>query len=236
MALLGQIAGSAGSVGQAIQLADSLFQSQVTIKEATPGGIAGLLRDLNPFGDTVYLNTTESEDLDIVMEISEHPVGDAGSIQDYASNTSTPFILTGVVTNRNLDLRADPVGAIAARASAYAPNAFAAIKSGVSAASKFFDLGEDEITRKFRLLTKWATNATPVKITGAKFNLGKIIDADTTFMIKNIKALSNAEFGDSAGFQLTFVNLLTLGEPPKGSGTGLKILKRVASVVLNPFR
>lgn len=236
MALLGQIAGSAGSVGQAIQLADSLFQSQVTIKEASPGGLSGFLRDLNPFGDTVYLNVTETEDLDIVMEITEHPVGDAGAIQDYASNASTPFILTGVLTNRNLDLKADPVGAIASRASAYAPNAFAAIKSGVSAASKFFDLGEDEITRKLRLLNKWATNATPVKITGAKFTLSKIVDADTTFMIKNIKALSNSELGDGAGFQLTFVNLLTLGDAPAGSSTGVKLLKRVASVVLNPFR
>lgn len=232
MAVIGQIAASAGSVGQAIQLADSLFQAQVTIKEAS----ASKVSDLNPFGDTVYLNTTESEDLDIVMDISEHPVGDAGAIADYASNTSTPFILTGVISNRNLDMKADPVGAIASRASAFAPNAFAAVKAGVSAASKFFDLGEDEITRKIRLLNKWATNATPVKITGAKFSLSKIVDADVTFMIKNIKALSNAELGDAAGFQLTFVNLLTLGEQSGGPSTGIKLLKRVASVALNPFR
>jgi hypothetical protein len=104
--------------------------------------------------DIVYLNVTEAENLNLVVNITEHPVADLGGIVDYVSRTSIPLTLSGVITNRNLDLRRDPVGAVLSRAAAFAPAVFNAVDSAASVAGKFFDLGADEKIRKLQVLSK----------------------------------------------------------------------------------
>lgn len=228
MALFGQIAagvGAGGGIGATLSMLNSLFQKQISITDEKGE-------------DTVYINVAESENLKIDMNITEHPVADSGAAVDYVAGTSTPFVIQGIISNRNLDMRRDPLGALAGRAAAYAPGAFAAVKAGVSLASKFVDLGEDEITRKLRILNQWARNATLVRVLGAKIDYQKISGSNSTiyFLVNNIEASTGPQSGDGIEYNITLRQFVTVGGSEATGGQGSRLLKQIASTVLNPFR
>jgi hypothetical protein len=225
MSLFGQIAAGAGAVGEALNVAGTLLQSQVSIVDVDGE-------------DTVYLNVTDSEDLDIKVNITEHPVADLGGVADYVSRNSFPLILTGIITNRNFDLRRDPVGAILSRAAAFAPQVFGAVNALASVGSKFFDLGTDEQTRKLQTLYGWQSSAKLVKVRGLKLDLQKISksQADVFYLIEDIHPTSSPESGDGIALQITLKNMLFIDGPQSGGLQGVRgFIEKFISIPKNPF-
>jgi len=223
MALFGQIA--ANNLGDALSIADQVLQNQVSIEDV----------DGN---DIVYLNVTESETLDMSVQITEHPIEDSGSVADYVSRSSIPMTLTGVLSNRNFDLRRDPLGAILSRAAALAPAVVSTINTGISVASNFFDLGADEQTRKLQVLFDWQSSGKLVKVRGVKVDLGKIskIEGDLFWLIEGMQVMSEAGYGDGIGIQLTLKHLFVIEEPFTGGLQGVRgVLERFVSLPRNPF-
>lgn len=223
MALISQLSASIGGVGDALKAVDGLFQKQISIRAA------------DNTGNAVFLSTTESEDFDFAVDISEHPIADSGGAVDYVSGTTTPYALNGILSNRNLDMRQNPLGAITSRASAFAPAAFAAIGAGVSAASKFFDLGDDQITVAARQLIKWCNDATPVIVSDSRIDIRKIVDQDQVYLIKNSKFLTSEDLGDCVGVSIQLVNFFVLGSASQGTQTGSKIFSALVGLIKSPF-
>lgn len=225
MSLFGQIAAGAGAVGEAVNLAGSLLQSQVSIVDVDGE-------------DTVYLNATDTEDLDLAVNITEHPVADIGGVADYVSRNSHPLILSGIITNRNFDLRRDPVGAILSRAAAFAPAVFGAINAVAGVAGKFFDLGTDEKTRKMQVLYGWMTSAKLVKVRGLNLDLQKISksEADIFYLIQDIHPVSNPDAGDGIALQIVLKNMLFIDGPSSGGLQGVRgFIEKFISIPKNPF-
>jgi hypothetical protein len=227
MAFLGQLAKGAGSFGDALNLADSLFQNQVSIQDKDEK-------------DQIYLNVTESVMLTLQTIINEQPVADQGGVVDYVSRTSTPLVITGILSNRNLDLRRDPLGIVASHAAAYAPAVFGAIKAAVSVGSKFFDLGKDEIDKKITTLAKWQNDVVLVKVKGAKIDLKKYSDSgdEVYYLIDNISVSTSVENGDAVAVSISLKNLLALGESDGGAVQGSSLLGKLGGALkslANPF-
>lgn len=226
MALLGQIASGAGAVGAALSIVDQLIQSQISITD-----IDG--------NDVVYLNVTDSEQLDMSVDVTEHPVADLGGIVDYVSRRSIPLTIQATITNRNYDLRRDPVGALLSRAAAFAPQVFAAVNTAASVASKFFDLGTDQNTRTLQLLHKWQRFETLLKVNGAKLDYQKIANnkQDVYFILQNCVPVSDPSYGaDGLGLQLTFKNILYIKGQQGGGLQGIKgFIEKFISIPRNPF-
>lgn len=226
MALFGQIAAGAGAVGSALSIVDQLIQSQVSVTD-----IEGR--------DVVYLNVTESEQLDLSVDVTEHPVADLGGVVDYVSRRSVPLTIAAVITNRNYDLRRDPVGALLSRAAAFAPQVFAAVNTAASVAGKFFDLGTDENTRKLQVLHKWQRFQTLLKVNGLKVDYQKIANnkQDVYYILQNVTPVSDPSYGgDGLGLQLTFKNMLYINGQQGGGLQGLKgFIERFISIPRNPF-
>ena len=158
MALLGAINNVGREIGDSIGTITSLFQSQV------------IIQDINK-RDDVLLNVTEEENYTMEAEITEKPVADLGSATDYIDRKSNVLTLTGVISNRTINLGADPVEAVVQRAAGlFAPGLVTALNAAASAASLFFDLGKDEIDNKLNKLNEWRMNAIPVRVVGARLD------------------------------------------------------------------
>lgn len=226
MALLGQIAAGAGAVGSVLDVVGQLTQKQISIQD-----VAG--------EDVVYLNVTDSEGLDLSVNITEHPVADIGGVADYVSRNSHALTLACVISNRNLDLRRDPIGAALSRAAALAPAVFAAVNTAASVAGNFFDLGADEMTRKLQTLYGWEKGAKLVKVLGLRLDLQKISkqEADVFYLIQNIAPTTDASLGDAIGLTITLKNMLFIDGPKFGGLQGVRgFLEKFISIPKNPFK
>lgn len=226
MSLFGQISAGAGAVGEALNVVGSLLQKQVSIED-----VDGT--------DVVYLNVTNSEDLDMSVNITEHPVADIGGVADYVSRTSHPLVLSGIISNRNFDLRRDPVGAILSRAAAFAPQVFGAINAAASVAGNFFDLGTDEQTRKLQVLYGWEKGVKLVKVKGLRLDLQKISksEADVFYLLQNIHPVTSPDSGDGIEVQITLKNMLFIDGPRSGGLQGVRgFVEKFISIPKNPFR
>lgn len=227
MALLGAINKVSGLVGTSLKLADTLFQKQVSIQNATD-------KD-----DVIVLNVIESETLTLSVVITDKPVADLGSASDYISRVSPPYELTGQISNRNLDLGDDPAEFLTQHVASLVPDVFNAINSAASLAGNFFDLGQDEIDRKLKTLQKWMLNGIAVTVLGARLDAAKLTPLNETFnfLIQDIIPVSNLDNGDNVGFTLRLKNLLNIQEPVSGTKKGSKLTDTITGALNlpNPF-
>lgn len=217
MALLG-----IASPGEGLNLISALFQNQITIKDPKTG-------------EKVYIEAVESEETNLSVNITEHPITDQGSAIDYISRNSTPMTLTGFISNRNLDFRVDPIGLAASFGGSYIPAVTGALAAGVSLAKTLgIDLGKDAIDKKLETLNKWMLSGTFVDVLGMKINAKKFTSeaADYRYLIESIHPMSNTDTGDGAGIQIAFKHVIavtTTGGKKQGS-----FVKTVLSAALNP--
>jgi hypothetical protein len=229
VSLFGSVSAGAASLGSALQLADQLFQKQVSIKEPISG-------------DTVYINAVDQEDYEMSVSITDFPITDQGTALDYISRNNNPMSLTGFISNRNLDLKTDPVNAIASHAAGFAPAIAGAVSAGLGLASSLgLDLGKDEIDKKLELLNKWMNAGLFVEVLGMKINAKKFSSEGDGFkyLIENVHPVSNGDTGDGAGVQITFKHILPVVLTPVSSrGTSLtdKLLGNLKQAFVNPFK
>lgn len=234
MALLGAISKVSSSIGQGLQLIDSLFQNQITISAASGDD------------DTIFLNVVESSQLDFVVKITEKPVADLGAASDYISRQSTPLVLSGQISNRSLNLGADPVEFLLQHAASFVPeigsvlNAAAGVAGTVASfAGDFFDLGRDEIDKKLSTLVKWQLNAEVVEVLGLRLDAAKItpLPESFNFLIESINSTHSKETGDNVDINITFKNLLNIQKVQIGNRRGGRFTDVLAGAlnVSNPF-
>ena len=227
MALFGAINKVSGLVGTSIGLVDTLFQKQVSIQNK------------DDKDDVVVLNVTESETMTLSVNITEKPVADLGAASDYTSRTSTPFELTGQISNRTLDLGDDPAEFLTQHVASIVPGVFNAFNAAASLAGNFFDLGKDEIDKKISTLMKWQLNATVVKVLGARLDATKFTPLPETFnyLIQEITPVASTESGDNVNFTIRLKNLLNIQEPTVGTKKGSKLTDTIAGAlnIPNPF-
>lgn len=223
MALLGAINTASSQIGEGLALTDALFQKQITIRSAETG-VSRFGTVFNP-DDIVLLNVVNEQELDFVVEISEKPVADLGGAVDYISRTSTPLSLTGIISNRNVDLLQDPTEFIVQHAGSFLPELFNVLNQSSSIAGQFFDLGQDEIDKKITTLLRWELDAVPVEILGLRLDAKKFssISKQFTFFIERITVNVDKETGDNVGISLVFKNLLNVAESAVGIIKGAKL-------------
>jgi len=234
MALLGAISKISSNIGQGLQLIDSLFQDQITISAASGED------------DTIFLNVVESTNLNFAVAISEKPVADLGASSDYISRQSTPLVLTGQISNRSLNLGADPVEFLVQHAASLVPGAGAVLGAAAglagtinSLAGDFFDLGRDEIDKKISTLLKWELNAEVVEVLGLRLDATKLTPLPESFnyLIESIDLTHSKESGDNVNLTITLKNLLNIQRPRTGSRKGGRFTDILAGAlnVPNPF-
>lgn len=228
MALIGSINKVSKEIGDVIDIADSLFQKQVILESIDTEDT-----------DTVVLVVTESQNLDMSVEITEKPVADAGAASDYISRLSVPLELKAVLSNRNLDLAGDPFEAITQRVAGVFPGVFSVINSVASIAGDFFDLGKDEIDRSLATLRRWQVNATLIRVKGLRLDLAKYspLQESVNYLIQSIPATFSKESGDNVDITLTLKEFLNIQAPLTGSKNGSKLTDIITGAldVPNPF-
>ena len=228
MALIGSINKVSKEIGSVIDLAGSLFQKQVILESVEKEDT-----------DTVTLIVTESQTLEMGVEITEKPVADAGAAPDYISRLSVPLELQAVLSNRNLDLAGDPFEAITQRVAGIFPGVFSVINSVASIAGDFFDLGKDEIDRSLATLRRWQLNAALINVKGLRLDLAKYspLSERVNYLIQSIPPVFSKEGGDNVELTLILREFLVIQEPATGSKKGSKLTDTITGAldVPNPF-
>ena len=219
--------GISNQIGGALNIIGSFFQNHLSI------------RDVDGVDDAVVFNTVDSETLNFLVQVTEKPVADKGSAVDYVSRVATPYVLTGVLSNRTVDLAEDPAEFITQHIASLVPDVAAVVNVAASVAGKFFDLGLDEIDRKIRTLHKWQLNATVVEVLGGRLDAQKLTPLDEllTFLIIGIEPTNDLTTGDNVGFTLTLKNFLNIQDPVGGILKGSKITDTITGALNlpNPF-
>jgi hypothetical protein len=236
-----------GSVSEAIEFASGLTQDVVRIRRNAGGrGLPFTLPNPNPFAvneEEIFLNVVEVEELEYKVDISEKPVANLGAASDYVSRTSTPLVLTSIICNRSFNLLADPVEALTDIAKSIAPGIAANIEKGVGLASKFIDIGGDEMDAKIKNLRSWQLNADIVDVLGARLDATRHISKNETFsyLIESIALTYSPDFGDGIGLTITLKNLLNIQEVDltqkvkRGGKLGGGIEAALPDNFVNPF-
>lgn len=221
MSVLAQVDKAASLAGSAFKVADTLFQNQVAIEEAEG--------TISP--ESVIINATIQETLDLSVDITDKPIApitsgtSGGSAIDYINRRPVTLVLTGVLSNRSLDLITDPVGTLTQAAGSLAPGVFSAIQQGADLAAKFFDLGRDEIDKKLQLLYKWQVSGIEVFVTGVRLDINQLSsDREFVYVIKSITPQSGLDTGDGVGVTITLESLL-------GSSRQKSVLQKGNSIV-----
>lgn len=233
------------SFGDALQLADGLFQKQVriqpSISDTTVRNIVSQPVTPDTFrqiDNTVFLNVTETEELNYKVAISEKPVADLGAVVDYVSRESTPLVLTSVLSIRNFDIRSDPVEFLTEVAGNFSTDLSNVLDESQSAASSLFDLGADEIDKKISVLRIWQLNATIVQVLGGRLDARRHLTFGDSFnyLIEELSLSYDESFGDNIGLTLTLKNLLNI-QPEQGIRRGGRLGETIqgALAVSNPF-
>ncbi len=206
MALLGTVSRALGSLGTGLEILDSLFQKQTIITNS---------RDKD---DSVVINVTKVEQLNLEVQISDKPVANEGVVADYVARLPTVLTLDCVISNRSLDLGKDPLEFFVQAGLSQVPGVAAAINQASSLAGNFIDLGKDEIDRKLETLRRWQTFAVPVEVLGLKLDPAKINPLPETFnfLIQRIGPSASLETGDNAGLTLILKEFLNIQQPLEG--------------------
>lgn len=234
------------SFGDALQLANGLFQQQVRIRPLSLENQSFRNRvsqnfNLDPFrqqDNIVFLNVTENEELTYRVVLSEKPVADIGAAIDYISRESTPLVLTSILSVRNFDVRSDPAEFLGQIVGSFSPVVSNVINETASFASNFFDLGADEIDKKISALRFWQLNAVVVEILGVRLDARRHLTTGDTFnyLIEEISLTYDESFGDNIGLTLSCKNLLNIQDEQttkRGSKIG-EIIQGSLSLA-NPF-
>jgi len=220
--------GISNQIGGSLQLISSFFQNHLSI------------RDIEGRDDAIVFNTVDSEALNMVVQVSEKPVADAGAAVDYVSRISSAYTLTGIISNRTVDLAEDPAEFVTQHIASLVPDVAGVVNTVASAAGKFFDLGLDEIDRKFRTLRKWQLNATIVDILGdPRLDLKNFtpIDETISYLITSLSPVNDLSTGDTVGFTISLQEFLNLQESKGGIALGGKLTNTITGALNlpNPF-
>lgn len=211
MAVLGQVGQAATLVGDALAFANSFKQPQISITEKP--AIPGTKIAIPVIGkNTVILEVVETEDMTMGVNITDKPVADLGAAIDYISRKPPEFTLHGLISNRNLDVLADPVGFALSKAGAAAPQVSAAINQAAKLGGQFVDLGGDAIDNKIKQFYLWMNNAIFVRPVGCRLQINNWIqDTDLiNWLIKDVRLNHSLDTGDGVGVDLDFYGMLSI--------------------------
>jgi len=201
---LGQANQVSGILGTALQLAGSLMQKQVKIRDTK-----------NPL-NVVTLEVTEKESLEMSVKITDKPIANLGSSPDFISRNPTPLKVTGKISNINLDIRGLSPSAIAGAAGSFAPGIASAIGKGKDLLSNFTDFGGDEIDKKIKMLRAMQLSGYPVEVLGLRLDAKKYEPLKKTdkylYLIESIDPEFSADSGDCVNITITFKNLVGLSK------------------------
>jgi len=239
MAVLGQIGQVSSVLGDALKLANSFTQRQVSITEKPP--IPGLKFSIPVIGkNTVILEVVDTEDMTMSVNITDKPVADLGAATDYISRNPPIFTIRGIMSLRNLNVLSDPVGFALSKAASAAPEVASAINEAAKLGGQFFDLGGDEIDNKIKQLHIWMNSGIYVYPLGVRLNINNWIqDQDQiNWLIQDISPNHSLDTGDGLGYDLKFKGII--GINPAASTTHGGILQQIKQVTtslggLNPF-
>jgi len=214
-------------VNDALLFAESIIQNVVRIRRLS-AGTAPPFSITNPFAvsdSEIFLNVTEAENLTYSVDISEKPVGDIGAASDYISRNSTPLVLTSIISNRSNNVLNDPVQALEDIAASLSPSVASGVQTGLGLASKFIDLGADEMDLKIKNLRSWQVKAETVQVIGVRLDAFNHIGKNETFnyLIEEIALTYDKSFGDNIGLSVTLKNLLNLDEEKGRTKRGGKL-------------
>jgi len=239
MALLGQVGQVASVFGDALAFASSFTQRQVSISEKPP--IPGLNFSVPVVGqNTVILEVTETEDMTLSVGITDKPVADIGAAVDYIARRPPKFTISGIISNTNLDVLADPLGFALSRAGAAAPEIASAINQAVDVGGQFFDLGGDDIDNKIKQLYEWQINAIYVHHFGVRLQINHWLqDTDLiNWLIEEINPRHDLDTGDGVGIQIVFKGMIGYSTGnARGQGGILQEINEFQTSLssLNPF-
>lgn len=226
MSLFGAIAKASKDLQRALDFADNVFQNQVVI-ETQKGD------------DLIYFTVVESEDLEIVVEPTEQPIERYGGGLDYLNRTSTPLVLSGIISPRNLDLRALGFETFfLGTAAKYAPAAIARLRQLQRVTNKFFDFGADEVTAILAKLLLWQNDGVLVKVRNLRADLKKLTKSvdDVLWLIERVKITSDVDVGDGLAVELTLKNLIIVDAPKRGGLSGVRaVVEKFVKIPVNPF-
>lgn len=226
MSLFGAIANAGKDIQKALDFADNIFQNQVIIEAFDGSGV-------------VYLTVVENENIDILVEPTEHPIEKFGGGLDYLNRTSTPLTLSCIISQRNLDLRAFGFETLFSSAVAkYFPIAAAQLRQAQRVANKFVNVGADEVTAILAKIIAWQNDGVLVKLRNLRIDykrLSKSVD-DIPWLIERIRINSEIDIGDGLGLELTLKNLIIIDAPKRGGLMGVRaVMEKFVKVPTNPF-
>ncbi|MCK5019045.1 MAG: hypothetical protein KAS32_18435 [Candidatus Peribacteraceae bacterium] len=239
MAILGQVSQASSIFNDAANFAKSFTQPQVSISEKPP--IPGLrFPKPSTSNNTVIFEVVETEDMTLATEITRKPVADLGAAIDYISRNPPEFSMTGIISNRNLNILSDPIGFALSKAGAAFPQIASAINTAVGVANTFVDLGGDEIDNKIKQLYQWQVNGVFINPLGLRLDINNWIqDTDKiNWLIESINPRSDLDAGDGVAFDIGFVGMIGVSDEKSASfGSFLQDLKGSITSLggLNPF-
>ena len=133
--------------------------------------------------------------------------------------------MTSLISNRSNNLLNNPLQALEDIAASFSPSVASGVQTGLGIASKFIDLGADEMDLKIKNLRSWQLKAGTVQVIGVRLDAFNHIGKNETFnyLIEEIALTYNKSFGDNIGISITLLNMLNLEEDPGRTRRGGKL-------------